>query len=221
MAFRNPAAALVQVGLAPGRQVIIDPTVAGQISFPNGTGYGPASIGTTPGSTEDLHIKGADPTTLGDYGGLDLTATTINNNVAAQIFAKAAGGNRVGVGVDVNPGSGSATVGYQGAFSASGFIPGIMNNSQFASLLGTKWLMQVTYHPSTVFGASPATVDLTLPLAFPTGERGAWAWPSAINTNSLVFNAMFPGANHARVRILNLGGAVTTDICLISIALYP
>lgn len=91
MAFRNPAAALVQVGLAPGRQVIIDPTSAGQITFPNNNGFTPATIGTNTGSGfEELRISGPiNPISNPDIVYLHMSDLGPGNNPQVSLVADA------------------------------------------------------------------------------------------------------------------------------------
>jgi hypothetical protein len=192
MAFRNPAAALVQVGLAPGRQVIIDPTQAGQITFPNPGGFTPAAIGTSAGTgLEQLQITGpvvpgtTDQTLvqLSDSGTsavgnhfprVVVGATQIdpfpNPSLRSNIIIDAAGGISMSNADD-------------GSFAFAALMPFLIKNSAGFGGNGSRWLAQITYHPNVATVAG-AVFTLNLPNAMPAGFISGFTWPSVFASSN-------------------------------------
>lgn len=219
MSFRNPAAALVQVGLAPGRQVIIDPTAAGQITFPNPFGMTPAQIGTTAfagGETLDL-IGPADPAEPLD-GPAHMrfnAAPTAPPSWSVDLFDSSAGRSmflRLDATAGLQAQLGAAAVGN----NFYGYVPIVLNNSGYGA--GTRWVATITFHSVAV--TAGVAFNVNLPQTFPAGPSGFHAWPSVRNNFALVSVVqMFPGGNLAQVQcICNATGNV--DFGLLSICQY-
>jgi hypothetical protein len=223
MAFRNPAAALVQVGLAPGRQVIIDPTQAGQITFPNPNGFAPASIGTVsyPGGEElQIHGPGPIPNPNGHGGGLSINDTSAGGGFPrSALYCNKPTASRF-TSIIVDPTNG---ISMQNGESGQLGRPLLIANTEGFANHGTRWLAQVAYFAGLAFTAG-VVLTVTLPSTFPTGESGAWGWPSIQGAAGLAptvdFNGAFPGGAHNQANLV-CSQSGTFAVALLMIVLYP